>query len=85
MLVLTCSDKEMMDPNDYSEKKSNHPAYIDETRNEAFCSAVAISHIEGDCEIEELIMFRLELDLFDQIDDSNIFLEATMLFQENES
>jgi hypothetical protein len=29
-------------------------------------------------------MFRLELDVFDYIDDSNIFLEVDMLFHETD-
>jgi hypothetical protein len=30
------------------------PARIDETKNEVYCTAVTISHIEGDADIEEV-------------------------------
>lgn len=31
------------------------PARIDEAKNEAYCTAVTISHIEGDADIEEVL------------------------------
>ena len=76
--------KGVMESDNFSEKRGANPAYIDEDRNEAYTSAVTISHIEGDSDIEEIILFRIELDVFEGMDDSNLYLEVEMLFFEND-
>lgn len=74
----------VMESGEFDERKGANPAYIDENKNEAYTSAVAISHIEGDCDIEEILMFRIEANVFPQIDDTDIFMEVDMIFHEND-
>lgn len=73
----------MAETNEFSGKISANPAFINEKKNEANCSAIAISHIEGDSDIEEVIMFRLELDVFPSMNDTEVYLEIDMLFHED--
>ena len=72
------------DHDGFAERESSHPAHIDEKQNEAYSSAITISHIEGDADIEEILMFRLELDVLPKMDDSQIFLEIDMIFHEGD-
>jgi hypothetical protein len=56
---LTSKGKVLDDPHQQNAitAAATFPARIDEAKNEVYCTAVTISHIEGDADVEEVFAY----------------------------